>query len=74
MRTDVTFNSAKYGSVTASYRRMRSYYLFTVLESVTEAEAMIIQSKLGFAPAGYNFYDYKLNENGASWKCWLSCD
>ena len=69
-----TFNSKKYGKVTVFSIPKRTARLFQTKINVTKDEAQIIQQQMNYHPAGYNFYDYKSDINGTSWKCWLSCD
>lgn len=65
-----TFNSKKYGKLTVLSRRRNSYIMFTCSETLTEAEAQIVQEQMGYHPCGYSFYDF----NGKTWKCYSSCD
>ena len=70
-----TFNSAKYGKITITRQLKQSNNWFFTNRIITRDEALIIQGKMNYHPAGYGLYDFKVdNDNGTSWKCSNSCD
>lgn len=56
-------------------KRMSDHYEWSYPSLISEDEAMRIQAKNGYHPAGYGFFGFQHNEDGStSWKCWDNCE
>ena len=56
-------------------REIKSSWIeFSIAREVTREEALELQMSLAYHPAGYSFYDYKVEDGKTTWKCFRSCD
>jgi hypothetical protein len=68
------FNSAKYGTVTVTFRSRSDKTIYIVDKVITDDEASIIQLEMGYHPCGYGFYGFKTTETTSTWYRYNSCD
>jgi len=54
--------------------RENSSHRFSVDKEISEKEAIELQMKLGYHPAGYGFYSFNVVDGKTYWKCSHSCD
>lgn len=47
---------------------------FSVPWGISKEQAIDLQLKLGYHPAGYGFYSFKTSCKETTWKCGSSCD
>ena len=66
-------NGELYPELMVTYTRNRNIE-FTANRSISKERAIEEQIALGYNPAGYSFYDYKVVKGETSWKCFGSCD
>ncbi len=52
----------------------RKNILFSVPHEISREEAIDLQMKAGYHPAGYSFYDFSVSDGISTWKCWDCCD
>ena len=50
------------------------WHCFSTVFQITQEEAAELQMQLGYHPAGYGLYGFKVTEDGTEWKCATSCD
>lgn len=61
-------------SVTVEITNHKSQIVFKADHVLTESEAAMAQKEIGYHPAGYDFYGYRIEDNGTIWCCYSSCD
>ncbi len=56
------------------HHRGEKNILFSVPREVSEEEAIELQIKAGYHPAGYSFNSFSVLNGTSTWKCWDCCD